>query len=66
VLATEYDQWGSSTLHVKLGLVALVAALIVWHMLRVSDGAIFAASLAVVWLGVMRRTSPMRERTLFG
>jgi uncharacterized membrane protein len=56
VLATEYHQWGSSTLHVKLALVGVVAALIVWHMrrpaLRVLDGAIFVVSLAVVWLGV--------------
>ena len=56
VLATEYDQWGSSTLHLKLGLVALAAALIVWHMRRPAwralDGAIFIVSLAVVWLGV--------------
>ena len=55
-LATEFDQWGSSTLHVKLALVVVVAGLIVWHMrrpaLRVLDGAIFVVSLAVVWLGV--------------
>ena len=55
-LATEFDQWGSTTLHVKLALVVVVAGLIVWHMrrptLRVLDGAIFVVSLAVVWLGV--------------
>ena len=55
-MATEFDQWQSSTLHVKLALVVVVAGLIVWHMrrptLRVLDGAIFVVSLAVVWLGV--------------
>jgi uncharacterized membrane protein len=55
-LAAEFDQWSSSTLHVKLALVVVVAAMIVWHMrrpkLRVLDGAIFVVSLAVVWLGV--------------
>jgi putative copper export protein len=55
-LAGEYDQWGSGTLHAKLALVALVAALIGWHLrrpdLRALDGAIFLVSLAIVWLGV--------------
>jgi hypothetical protein len=54
-LATEFRQWGSATLHLKLGLVAVVAALIGWHMrrpeLRALDGAIFAGSLVIVWLG---------------
>jgi hypothetical protein len=57
VLAAGAGHWGPSTLHLKLGLVALVAALIVWHMrrpaLRALDGAIFIVSLTVVWLGVM-------------
>jgi uncharacterized membrane protein len=56
VLASEYSQWDDSTLHAKLALVALVAALIGWHLrrpdLRALDGAIFLASLAIVWLGV--------------
>jgi uncharacterized membrane protein len=55
-LATEYHQWENGKLHAKLGLVALVAVLIGWHMrrpdLRALDGAIFVASLAIVWLGV--------------
>jgi uncharacterized membrane protein len=54
-LATEYRQWESGTLHAKLALVVLVAVLIGWHMrrpeLRALDGAIFVASLAIVWLG---------------
>jgi uncharacterized membrane protein len=55
-LASEYRQWGDGTLHVKLALVGLVAALIGWHLrrpdLRALDGAIFLVSLAIVWLGV--------------
>ena len=55
-LATHFQQWGQSTLHVKLALVAVVGVLIAWHMrrpeLRALDGAIFVASLAIVWLGV--------------
>ncbi|MEA2378211.1 MAG: hypothetical protein QOD13_2118 [Thermoleophilaceae bacterium] len=55
-LASHFGQWGSGTLHLKLALVAVIGALIAWHMrrpeLRALDGAIFVASLAVVWLGV--------------
>ena len=55
-LASHFHQWESDTLHVKLALVALVAVLVVWHMrrpqLRAFQGAIFVASLAIVWLGV--------------
>ena len=32
-LASHFHQWESGTLHVKLALVALVAGLVVWHML---------------------------------
>jgi uncharacterized membrane protein len=55
-MAGHYGQWGSSTLHVKLGLVGVIAGLVVWHMRRPSlhalEGAIFLVSLAVVWLGI--------------
>jgi hypothetical protein len=55
-LASHFHQWGSGTLHVKLALVAAVAGLVVWHMRRPQvhalEGAIFAGSLAIVWLGV--------------
>jgi uncharacterized membrane protein len=55
-LASEYDQWDSGTLHVKLALVVVVALLVVWHMRRPQihalEGAIFVGSLAIVWLGV--------------
>ena len=55
-MASHYDQWGDSKLHVKLALVVVVAALTVWHMRRPAmhalEGAIFLASLVIVWLGV--------------
>jgi uncharacterized membrane protein len=55
-MASHYDQWGDTKLHIKLALVVIVAALIVWHTrrpeLHALEGAIFLASLAIVWLGV--------------
>jgi uncharacterized membrane protein len=55
-LASHFHQWGSSTLHVKLALVGVTAVLVVWHtrrpQLHALEGAIFLASLAIVWLGV--------------
>ena len=55
-LASYYDDWGDTTLHVKLGLVVLVGVLVLVHIRRptwrVLDGAIFIVSLAIVWLGV--------------
>jgi hypothetical protein len=56
-MASHYHRWSDSTLQVKLGLVVLVIALIGVHMRRpnwhVLDGAIFAVSLAIVWLGIV-------------
>ena len=56
-MASQYHRWGDSTLQVKLGLVALVAVLVVWHMRwpaqHVLEGAVFLASLAIVWLGLV-------------
>lgn len=56
-MASHFHKWSDSTLQVKLGLVALVAVLIVGHMRRpewhVLDVAIFATSLAIVWLGIV-------------
>jgi uncharacterized membrane protein len=56
-MASHYHRWSDSTLQVKLGLVALVVALIAVHMRRptwhVLDAAIFAVSLAIVWLGIV-------------
>jgi uncharacterized membrane protein len=55
-MAGEYDRWGDGTLHAKLALVVLVGALVVWHIKAPQrpalDGAIFVASLVIVWLGV--------------
>ena len=55
-MASHYDQWGDAKLHVKLALVVVVAALITWHTrrpeLHALEGAIFLASLVIVWLGV--------------
>ena len=56
-LASHEHKWSDSTLHVKLGLVALVGILIAAHMRRperhVLDAAIFLVSLAIVWLGIV-------------
>jgi uncharacterized membrane protein len=55
-MASHFHVWGSSTLHVKLTLVVVVAGLVVWHMRRPAqhaiEGAIVLLSLAIVWLGV--------------
>ena len=56
MMASHYDLWDSGTLQVKLGLVAVTAALVVWHMRRpqmhVLEALTFVASLAIVWLGL--------------
>ena len=55
-LASHLGAWGRGTLHVKLALIAALGVLVVWHMRRAHlhalEGAIFAASLTVVALGV--------------
>ena len=55
-MASEYSRWGDSTLHIKLGLVVLAGALILWHLRAGAahwlQGAIFVVSLVIVWLGV--------------
>jgi uncharacterized membrane protein len=56
-LASHYQRWSDSTLQVKLGLVALVVALIGLHLRRPQwhalDAATFLTSLAIVWLGIV-------------
>jgi len=56
-LASHEHKWSDSTLHVKMGLIALVVVLIGAHARRpqshVLDGLVFALSLAIVWLGVV-------------
>lgn len=55
-MATHFDLWADPTLQLKLGLVALVAVLVVWHIRRPAmhalEAATFVLSLAIVWLGV--------------
>ena len=55
-MAGHFDRWGEGLLHVKLALVALVFALVLWHMRRPGrhgiEGVIFLVSLAIVVLGV--------------
>ena len=56
-MASHNHVWSDSTLQIKLGLVVLVGVLIHFHMrkpeLRAVDGAIFLATLAIVWCGVV-------------
>ena len=55
-MASHFQLWDNGTLQLKLGLVALVAVLVVWHMRRPTmhalEGAVFALSLVIVWLGL--------------
>ena len=55
-MAGHYHDWSRSELHAKLALVVAIIVLIGVHAKRPSwhalEGAIFLASLAVVWLGV--------------
>ena len=55
-MASHEHVWGSGKLHLKLALVAVAAALVVWHMRRPQwhaiEGAILLVSLGIVWLGV--------------
>lgn len=55
-MAERTARWSDSTLQLKLGAVAAVAALVVWHIRRPTlhalEGAIFVLSLVIVWLGV--------------
>jgi uncharacterized membrane protein len=55
-MASRYDLWSSGTLHLKLALVVVVGALILWHLRRGAahwlQAAIFLVSLVIVWLGL--------------
>src|SRR5919204_1470783 len=55
-LASHQHLWGSSTLQLKVGLVALLVVLALVHLrlarLAALQAAIFIVTLAVVWLGV--------------
>ena len=56
-MASHDHRWSDSTLQVKLGLVVLVLLLIYAHLRRplwhALDAAMFAVSLAIVWLGIV-------------
>jgi putative copper export protein len=55
-MASRFHRWSDGTLHIKLALVAVAGVLVLVHIRKPSwralDGAIFAVSLAIVWLGV--------------
>lgn len=55
-MAGHYGGWSRGELQLKLGLVALVIALVVVHTRRPTwhavEGIVFLVSLAIVWLGV--------------
>ena len=55
-LADRTGRWGDPTLQLKLGLVAVVVVLVVWHLRRPTlhalEAAVFLAWLAIVWLGL--------------
>jgi uncharacterized membrane protein len=55
-MASHTHLWGNGTLQLKLALVAVVAVLVVWHILRPTmhalEGSVFVLSLAIVWLGL--------------
>ncbi|MBI4897227.1 MAG: hypothetical protein HY827_02545 [Actinobacteria bacterium] len=55
-MAAHLDLWGSVALQVKMTLVGVTAALILWHMRRPQmhalEGLAFLTSMAIVWIGV--------------
>ena len=55
-MADRFERWSDGTLHVKLALVALVSALVLWHTRRTGrheiEGIVFVVSVAIVVLGV--------------
>jgi uncharacterized membrane protein len=61
-MATHFHDWERSKLQVKLALVVVAGALVLWHMRRPDDhaleGLVFLVSLAIVWLGVALAHGP--------
>lgn len=55
-MAWHFHLWDDGTLQLKLGLVAVVALMVLWHMRRPAmhalEGGVFLGSLAIVWLGL--------------
>lgn len=62
-LASHNGWWDAPTLHVKLALVVVAGALIVWHLRRPGAHAIealvFLDSLAILWLGLALAHGPL-------
>ena len=62
-LASHDHLWDTTTLQVKLGLVVVAGALILWHMRRPQahaiEGVVFVVSLAIVWLGLALAHGPL-------
>jgi uncharacterized membrane protein len=55
-IAFHIGLWSNGTFHVKLALVVVVGALLVWHIrhsdMHILEAVIFLLSLAIVWLGL--------------
>ncbi|HEY5194944.1 MAG TPA: hypothetical protein VIJ39_13895 [Solirubrobacteraceae bacterium] len=55
-LAFHLHLWSNPTFHVKLALVLIVCALLVWHIrrpdLHALEATVFLLSLAIVWIGL--------------
>lgn len=55
-MAFHFDLWSNGSFHIKLALVAIVGALLIWHIrrsdLHVLEGIVFLLSLAIVWIGL--------------
>lgn len=55
-MAFHLELWSNGTFHIKLELVAILGALLIWHIRRtdmhILEAIIFLLSLAVVWLGL--------------
>jgi uncharacterized membrane protein len=55
-MASDLDRWPDRVLQLKLGLVAVVAGVLIWHIrvprAHALAAAVFAVSLVIVWLGL--------------
>ena len=55
-LAFHLRLWSNHTFEVKLGLVLILCALLIWHIrrpdLHVLEATVFLLSLAIVWIGL--------------
>jgi uncharacterized membrane protein len=62
-MASRAGQWGSPTLHVKLGLVVAATVLVAWHIhhptAHVVEVVVFVLSLAILYLGLALAHGPL-------